>query len=65
MPPGDGKDTQYGNPVMQQQQQQARQGSEEVETAEEERGRVKNLMIRGVRPLNNIDAVARSTSVHV
>ena len=64
VPPGGGKDTQYGNPIMQQQQQQARKGAEEAETAEEERGRVKNLMIRGIRPLN-IDAVARSTSVHL
>ena len=49
---------------QQQQQQQARQGAEEAETAEEERRRVKHLMVRGVRPLN-IDAVARSTRVHV
>ena len=47
MPPGDGKDTQYGNPMMQQQQQSAWQEAEEVETAEEEEhGRAKNLMIR-------------------
>jgi hypothetical protein len=31
-------DTQYSNPIMQQQRQQARQGAEEAETAEEERG---------------------------
>jgi hypothetical protein len=61
VPPGDGTDTQYGNPILQQQQQQARQGAEEAETAEEERG---NHMIRRVRPLN-IDAVARSSSVHL
>ena len=68
VPPGGGKgypkDTQYGNPMVQQQRQQARQGAEEAETAEEERGRVENHMIREVRPLN-IDAVACSTSVYL
>ena len=44
--PGGGNNMQYGNPMMQQQQQQARQGAEVAETAEEERGRAKNLMIR-------------------
>ena len=71
--PGNGKDTQDGNPMKQQQQQPARQEAEE-------RGS-KNLMIREqtrtynaeggrgqggargeVQPLD-IDAVARSTSI--
>ena len=50
--PGGGKDTQYGNPMMQQQQQPARQEADEAETAEEERGRG-----------GNVDTVARSTSI--
>jgi hypothetical protein len=45
VPPGGGKDTQYGNPMMQQHQQPAWQ-AEEAETAEEESGRAKHLMIR-------------------
>ena len=45
-PSSGGNDTQYDNPMMQHQQQRARQGAEVAGTAEEERGRAKNLMIR-------------------
>ena len=75
VPPGAEKDTQDGNPIMQQPQQEA-------ETVEEERGRVKKHTIREqtrtynaaggqgqggarggeVQPLN-IGAVARITSI--
>ena len=68
-PPGDGKDTQYGNPMMQPARQEAEErGSknlmirEQTRTYNAEGGRGQGGARGEVQPLD-IDAVARSTSI--